>query len=93
LFKDINWNSEYGRDMANHLCEDILNRAIWKNIIRQVSDAQKNKQPNNNTNTLATATTTAAAKIRGRLPRKRVIQRVNISPAKGAAIGSRRNPG
>ena len=52
LFKYINECSEYGRDMVNQLREDTLDREVWRNIIKQVSFAQKNKHETiNNTNT------------------------------------------
>ena len=46
LFEDINGYSEYGRGMVNDLRDDMLNREVWRNIIREVSTAQKNKQLN-----------------------------------------------
>jgi hypothetical protein len=52
LFEDINRCSEFGRDMVNQLCEDMLDREVWRNTIKEVSIAQKNKQHSNiNTNT------------------------------------------
>ena len=76
LFEDINGCFEYGRDMVNQLREDMLDREVWRNIIREVSNAQKNKLLNNNNNT---------SKRRGRPPGKRAIQSSVISPIKGAA--------
>ena len=46
LFEDINGCSEYGRGMVNDLRDEMLNREIWRNTIREVSIAQKNKQLN-----------------------------------------------
>ena len=87
LFKDINGCSEYGRDMVNQLREDMLDREIWRDMVKKVSIAQRNKyENNNNTNTSTTTnTTTTIAKRRGRPPGKRVIQSFDISPIKDAA--------
>ena len=41
LFEDINGCSEYGRGMVNDLRDDMLNREIWRNTIREVSTAQR----------------------------------------------------
>ena len=43
LFEDINGCSEYGRDMVNQLRESMLDREIWRDMIKKVSIAQKNK--------------------------------------------------
>jgi hypothetical protein len=66
----------------------MLTREIWRNTIREVSPAQKSKQPNKNDNTSTNSNTTTTAKRRGRPPGKKVIQRVDISEIKGA--GKRR---
>ena len=81
LFEEINGCSEYGRDV-NQSREDMLDREIWRNMIRKVSIAQKNKyEDNNNTNTSTiTINTSIIAKRRGRPPGKRVIQSYDISP-------------
>ena len=94
FFEDINGCSEYGRDVVNQLREDMLDREIWRNMIRKVSIAQKNKyEDNNNTNTSTiTNTTTTIAKRRGRPPGKRAIQRSDISLIKSAAKRKARVP-
>ena len=92
LFEDINGCSEYGRGMVNDLRDEMLNREIWRNIIREVSNAQKNKQLNNNTNTSTNSNTTTTAKRRGRPPGRRVTQSYDISPIKGAAKRRARVP-
>ena len=71
--------------MVNDLCDEMLNREIWRNIIREVSTALKNKQLNNSNNTSTNSNTTTTAKRRGRPPGKRVTQSYDISPIKGAA--------
>jgi hypothetical protein len=71
--------------MVNDLRGDMLNRENWRNIIREVSTAQKNKQLNNNNNTSTNSNTTTTAKRRGRPPGKRDTQNFDISPIKGAA--------
>jgi hypothetical protein len=48
LFEDINGCSEYGRDMVNQLREDMLDREIWRVMVKKVSIAQRNKYENNN---------------------------------------------
>ena len=78
--------------MVNDLRDDMLNREIWRNIIRKVSNAQKNKQLNNNTNTSTNPNTITTAKKRGRPPGKRVTQSYDISPIKGAAKRRARVP-
>ena len=50
--------------MVNDLRDEMLNREIWRNIIREVSTAQKNKQLNNNNNTSTNSNTTTTAKRR-----------------------------
>ena len=77
LFEDINGCSEYGRGMVNDLRDDMLNREVWRNTIREVSTAQKNKQLNNNNNTSTKSNTTTTAKRRGRPP-ERELHRVTI---------------
>jgi hypothetical protein len=69
LFEDINGCSEYGRDMVRQLRETMLDREVWRNKIKKVSFAQKNKQHSNiNTNTsTVTNTTTTIAERRGKL--------------------------
>ena len=86
--------SEYGRDMVNQLRKDTLDREKWRNMVKKVSIAQKNKyENNNNTNTSTiTITTTTKAKRRGRPPGKRAIQSFDISPIKGAAKRRTRVP-
>jgi hypothetical protein len=81
--------SEYGRDMVNQ-----FRREKWRNIIKKVSIAQKNKyENNNNTNTSTTTINTSIiAKRRGRPPGKRAIQSYDISPIKGAAKRRTRVP-
>ena len=73
LFEDINGSYEYGRGMVNDLRKEMLNREVWRNIIREVSTAQKNKQLNNNKYTSTNTNTTTTAKRRGRPPGKRVL--------------------
>ena len=92
LFEDINGCSEYRRVMVNDLRGDMLNREIWRNTIREVSNAQKNEQLNNNTNTLTNSNTITSAKRRGRPPGKRVTQSYDISPIKGTAKRRARVP-
>ena len=62
----------------NDLREEMLNREVWRNIIREVSNAQKNKLLNNNNITSTNSNTTTTTKRRGRPPGKRVTQRVTI---------------
>ena len=94
LFEDINGCSEYGRDMVNQLREDMLDREKWRDMVKKVSIAQRNKYENNNsTNTSTTTnTTTTIAKRRGRPPGKRAMQSYDISPIKGAAKRRTRVP-
>jgi hypothetical protein len=92
LFEDINGSYEYGREMVNDLREEMLNREVWRNIIREVSNAQKNKLLNNNNNTSTNSNTTTTTKRRGRPPGKRVTQSHDISPIKGAAKRRARVP-
>ena len=77
---------------SNDLRDEMLNREIWRNIIREVSSAQKNKQLNNNNNTPTYSNTTTTAKKRGRPPGKRVTQSYDILPIKGAAKRRARVP-
>ena len=92
LFEDMNGSYEYGREMVNDLREEMLNREVWRNIIREVSNAQKNKLLNNNNNTSTNSNTTTTTKRRGRPPGKRVTQSHDISPIKGAAKRRARVP-
>jgi hypothetical protein len=85
LFEDINGCSEYGRGMVNDLRDDMLNRENWRNIIREVSTAQKNKQLNIDYNTSTNSNTTTTAKRRGTPPGKRVAQNFDLLSIKGAA--------
>jgi hypothetical protein len=85
LFEDIYGSSEYGLGLVNELHDNMLNRDTWRSIIRKVSIDQKNKQPNNTTNTSPNSTSNVTAKRRGRPPGKRVLQRIEVSPIKGAA--------
>ena len=80
--------------MVSQLREDILDREIWRNMIKKVSIAQKNKyEDNSNTNTSTiTNITTTIAKRRGSPPGKRVVQSLDISPIKGAAKRRTRVP-
>jgi hypothetical protein len=71
--------------MVIDLRSDVLNSEVWRNIIREVSTAQKNKQLNHNNNTSTNSNTTTTAKMRGRPPEKRVTQSFDISPIEGAA--------
>jgi hypothetical protein len=70
----------------------MLNREIWRNIIREVSTNQKSKQLNNNNNTSTNSNTTTTTKRRGRPPGKRVTQSFDISPIKGTAKQRARVP-
>ena len=72
----------------------MLDREIWRDMVKKVSIAQKNKyENNNNTNTSTTTnTTTTIAKRRGRPPGKRAMQSYDISPIKSAAKRRTRVP-
>jgi hypothetical protein len=45
LFEDINGCSEYGRDMVNQLREDMLDREIWRDMVKKVLQQQQILQP------------------------------------------------
>ena len=92
LFEDINGSYEYGREMVNDLRDEMMNREIWRNTIREVSIAQKNKQLNNNNNTSTYSNTTTTAIRRGRPPGMKATQSHDISPIKGAAKRRARVP-
>jgi hypothetical protein len=80
LFEDINNGcSEYGRDMVKQLPEHMLDREVWRDTVKEISFAQKNKrQTNSNTNTSTITTiTTTIAKMRGR-PLDKELYRVLI---------------
>jgi hypothetical protein len=62
LFEDINGCSEYGRAMIINLRDDMLDRKIWRNTIRDVSTAQNNKHPTNNNNISTNSNTTTTVK-------------------------------
>ena len=80
--------------MVVTLREDMLDREVWRNMIKKVSIAQKNKyEDNSNTNTSTiTNITTTTGKRRGRPPGKRAIQSSDVSPIKGAAKRRARVP-